>query len=81
MRVANLFEEGFKGFFATCGDLDANQDLTVVGALIAVMEQTDVPIGFHGVQKTHQGTGPLGEFETIEQFIARKAGAPPHHVP
>jgi hypothetical protein len=61
--------------------LQADQDAAVVGALVAVVEQADVPARVHGGQEAHQRARPLGELEAEEALVARQLAAPADHVP
>src|SRR3546814_7022562 len=54
--------------------LYANQDATVVIALIAIMEQADVPVGIHGTQKAHQRPGAFGKLEAEQHFVFGQIG-------
>src|SRR5690606_32623637 len=44
------------------------------------MEQTDIPLGAHGAQKTHEGARPLGKLETEQHFVLGKTGTAAHHI-
>jgi len=69
MRVAQRVEELVEGFVILRWYLDADQDAAVVGALVAVMEQADVPAWPHQVQEFHEGAGALGEDEAQQAFV------------
>src|SRR5262249_10517610 len=64
--VRERVEEVLEGFLVGLGNLDADQDATVVGALVAVMEEADVPARVHCCQEAHQRARPLGELEAVE---------------
>ena len=49
--------------------LQAHQDAPHIAALIAVMEQRDIPVRRHAVQEAHQRARPFRELETIQQFV------------
>ena len=57
-------------------NLNANQNASVVGPLIAVMEETDVPTGMHPVQKPHESAGAFWKFEAVEPFISAQSTSP-----
>src|SRR3569623_242252 len=88
-RVVRLFdvwvgEFGDKGLEAVSigrRHLYAHQHPTVRGAVIAVVKQADVPALAHAGEKAQQRAGPLGKFETVNQFLddARRASA--DHMP
>src|SRR3569623_1457978 len=88
-RVVRLFdvwvgEFGEKGLEAVSigrRHLYAHQHPTVRGAVIAVVKQADVPALAHAGEKAQQRAGPLGKFETVNQFLddARRASA--DHMP
>ena len=60
--------------------MQADQDAAVVRALIAVMEQADVPARAHQTQELHQRAGPLGEHKAEQTFILRQRRLAAHHV-
>ena len=65
---------------AAGADLDAGQHPAVVRAMVAVVEQADVPSRSDGLQELEQGTGPFGKFETIEPFVGQPVRRAAHHV-
>ncbi len=60
--------------------MDADEDLAVVGALVSVVEEADVPVGVHGEEEAHQGAGAFGEFEAVELFVGGEGAAAADHV-
>ena len=60
--------------------MQAHHDAAVVRALVAVVEQRDVPAWAHEAQKLQQGAGALGEFKAHQTFVLRQAGVPTDHV-
>ena len=60
--------------------LQPDQDAAVVGALVAVVEQADVPARRHARQEAHQRAGPLREDEAVAAArpAARAAAAADH---
>jgi hypothetical protein len=69
-RIQKLGKRGAVGV----GHLQAHQNAAVVSALVAVVEQTDVPAFAHGQQKLHQRAGPLGELKAQQAFVVGQAG-------
>ena len=61
-------------------DLQSHKHSSVVGALISIVEQADVPVGMHRREKAHQRAWPLGEHETEEPFVVGQLAAAAHHV-
>src|SRR5690606_35097888 len=60
--------------------LYAYQYAAVVVALVAVVEQTDVPVRVHRTQELHQGARPLWKLEAKQQLVFGQCRAPAHHV-
>jgi hypothetical protein len=58
------------------GHLQPDQDAAVVGALVAVVEQADVPVGLHQAQELEQRARAFGEHEAQQALVVREAGAP-----
>ena len=56
--------------------LYAHQYPAVVGAVVAVVEQRDVPVGSHVGEKPHQCTRPLGELESVEHLVVGERRLP-----
>ena len=81
MGVAHGLQKLLEAGVVFLGHLQAHQYPAVVGALVAVVEQADVPAGAHGRQKLHQGAGSLGEHEAQQAFVVRQCRMPAHHVP
>ena len=54
IRLAQAFEELVKRFAAFVLDLEAYQNRPVVGALVALLKQADVPRWALGEFKSHQ---------------------------
>ena len=49
--------------------LHADQHATIVCAVIAIVEQADVPAVVHAVEEIHQRAGTFREFEAEHDFI------------
>ena len=62
------------------GDLDTCEHAAVVGPVIAVMEQADVPLRADGLQELEQRAGSLGEFESEQSFVGEIAWMTADHV-
>jgi len=60
--------------------LHADEDAPVVGALVPVVEQTDVPASRHGRQEAHQGARPLREKKAVQPLVVRQRAASADHV-
>src|SRR5690606_24602375 len=59
-------------------NLYAGKDAPMVGAVIAVMEQADVPVTANGVQEIQQGSGTFRKLETKQLFVLRHGAAADH---
>src|SRR5689334_12215596 len=64
--IREPLDERAEGLLVGARHLQADQNAPVVGALVAVVEQADVPVRMHALEETHQCAGPLGEHEAIE---------------
>src|SRR3546814_10747371 len=51
--------------------LDADQDAAVLGAVVAVVEQADVPVRVQLAEEAGQRAGAFGKFEAVQQKIGR----------
>src|SRR5260221_4810590 len=60
-------------------DLDAREHPAIVRAVIAIVEQRDVPGGAHRLQEAQQRTGALREFEAEHEFIGQSAADAADH--
>lgn len=69
IAVAELIEKRPEIGFLFRRDLDADQHAAIVGAVIAVMEQADVPVVAHVVEEVHQCAGAVGKFKPVNNFI------------
>ena len=63
IAVTEAFEEVFKCFIVGGRDVDADEDAAVVGAVVAVMEEGDVPAALHMVEEAGECAGAFGELE------------------
>ena len=52
--------------------LDADQDAAIVGAMIAVVEQADVPVRVHLAEEAGQRAGAFGKLEAVQQLVLRQ---------
>src|SRR5579872_2433680 len=66
VQIAQVLEE--VGPFAG-RHLDTGEDAPVIGAMIAVMEQADVPARADRPQELEQRPGALGELEAVQQLV------------
>ena len=78
--VAQGFQEGLEFLLFRRGHLHPHQHPAIVGAVIAVVEQADVPAGAHLVEEVHQGAGPFREFKTVEELVLHLMGVAPHQM-
>ena len=62
------------------GHLERRQHAPEVGAVVAVVEQADVPAAAERLEELHQRAGPLGELEAARPLVPRVAGAAADHV-
>src|SRR5207247_5539676 len=61
VRVAEIFQEAPELLHLAGRNLHADQHAPVVGAVVAVVEQADVPVAAHAPQELHQRPRSLGE--------------------
>ena len=59
------------------GNIDASENPAVIGAVIAIVEQADIPVRAYRIQKFQQRTRALGKLEAEQSFVrdARRASA------
>jgi hypothetical protein len=69
IRIPERLQELVKGFVVFGGHLQAHQYAAVVGALVAVVKQADVPARAHQAQELEQGAWPLGELKAQQAFV------------
>ncbi len=60
--------------------LEGAQHPAIVGAVVAVVEQADVPAAAEGLEKAHQGARLLRKLETVETFTEGPGRAAANHV-
>ena len=60
--------------------LDPCQNPTVVGSVVAIVKQADVPAVADRLQKIHQCTGPLRKLKPKNLFVLKTAGAAANHM-
>src|SRR5205807_6866302 len=58
----------------------AYQHAAEVGAVVAVVEEADVPVAAHPFQEPQESAWPLGEFEAVDELVARERGVAADHV-
>ena len=66
---AQGFKKAFELLAVTVWNLDADQDAAIVGAVVAIVEQADVPECAHAGEELQQCTGALGKLEAVENFM------------
>jgi hypothetical protein len=77
LAAASLAYWGLKFSAGPNAHLQAHQDAPVVGALVAVVEQADVPARAHQAQELHQRAGPLGKTKRSSRSSLASAEWPP----
>ncbi len=60
--------------------LHSHQHAPVIGTVVAVMKQADVPVRAHAVQELHQRTRPFREFEAVKQLVVGKRCVATHEM-
>ncbi len=60
--------------------LEGTEHPAVVGTVVAVVEQADVPATAEGLEETHQGARLLRKLETVETFTEGPGRAAANHV-
>ena len=68
MGVAEVFQELLELAHLVRRYLHADQHAAEVGAVVAVVEEADVPAGAHLRQEIHQGARLFREFEAVKQL-------------
>ncbi len=68
-RIAHADKKFPEGFHFIPGNLEADKNASVIGAVIAVMEKADIPGRLHAGQEAHQRTRPFGEFKAVKQLV------------
>ena len=63
IAVTEAFEEVFKCFIVSGRDVDADEDAAVVGAVVAVVEEGNVPAALHMVEEAGERAGAFRELE------------------
>ena len=63
IAVTEAFEEVFKCFIVGGRDVDADENAAVVGAVVAVVEEGNVPAALHMVEEAGECAGAFGELE------------------
>ena len=63
IAVTEAFEEVFEGLIVAGRDVDADEDAAVVGAVVAVVEEGNVPAALHVVEEAGECAGAFGELE------------------
>ena len=69
MSIPQIFQEFPELAHLAWRNLHADQHASVIGAVVAIVEQADVPAGTHPVQEVHQRTRTFGKFKTIDHLV------------
>src|SRR3989344_1319909 len=80
IRIAQRGQEGVERGGVLGWHLHAHEDAAIVGALVAVVKQADVPGRLHQAQKLEQRAGPLGEGKAHQPLVLRQRRMPAHQV-
>ena len=84
MGVAKVGQEFLELAHVARRHLHADQHAAVVGAVVAVVEEADIPASAHLGQEIHQRTRLFRKFEAVEQFVqalfADRRGVAADHV-
>src|SRR5690606_19232149 len=60
---------------------EPDQHAPIIGTMIAIVEERDVPGVVEALEELQQCAGPLGKLEAEDQLILDARRAPAHHVP
>ena len=80
IAVAKLFEIGAKSLEFAAVELDAHQHPPIGGAVVAVVEQADVPAAAQPREKVEQGAGAFGKDEAEQPLVLHLGRVAAHHV-
>ena len=80
-QVPETLEEGVERGHLVVGHLERGEHAAEVGAMIAVVEQADVPAAAERVEELEQRAGAFRELESAGAFVPRVERAAPDHVP
>src|SRR5450830_1582164 len=69
MAVSKIGQEGTECLHFLLWYLQADQNAADIAALIAVMEQADIPVGIHVAEKAHQCARAFREFKAVQQLV------------
>src|SRR3954453_7680217 len=75
IRITELVERALEARAVVRRHLNAGQDAPVVGPMVAVVEERDVPVVPEAVEELQERAGPLRELEAIDQFVPQARGA------
>ena len=71
MGVSEFIEIGVEGRAFRRWHLDAGKHPPEVGAVVAVVEQRDVPVRAQSLEEFEESTGALGELEAVDQLFCQ----------
>ncbi len=80
IAVAEPFEERFELRHVVGRDFETGQHAPEIRAVVAVVEQADVPAAAQFVQERHERAGTLGELESAELLVGDIGAAAADHV-
>lgn len=78
--VAEILQECAEFFAVFQRDLKADQNTAVIGALVPIMEQGDVPVGRARGEEFEEGAGSFGEFKAEDSFVDCQFGVAADHI-
>src|SRR5438128_10065847 len=61
-------------------DLHADQHAAIVGPVVAVVEEADVPVRAHPREEAQQRARALGKFEAVDQLVAGERRVSAHQA-
>ena len=76
VRVAQIFQELIELRHVAGRYLHADQYAPGIRAVVAIVEQADIPVRAHLRQEIHQRPRSFGELETVDDFVINLMGMP-----
>ena len=74
--MSHLRQEAVERFVVSRRHLEAHQYPAVLGSVVPVVEETDVPASAEVGEKAEQGARPFGKLEAEQALVAREARPP-----
>src|SRR4029450_11199127 len=79
--IAQTLEEGFEAAGPLVGHFEAREHTSEIRAVVAVVEQTDVPAPAELLQEVHQRARTFRELEPVDPFVPHLVAAAADHGP